>query len=94
MADLASVRAVVYGRVQGVFFRAFASQHAVALGLTGYVRNLRGREAVEAYAEGEREKLEKFIDYLKVGPPGARVERVEIDWAEYTGDYSSFNIRY
>jgi acylphosphatase len=94
MADLASVRAVVYGRVQGVFFRAFASQHAVELGLTGYVRNLRHREAVEAYAEGEREKLEKFIDYLKVGPPGARVERVESDWAEYTGDYTSFNIRY
>ncbi len=94
MADLASVRVIVYGRVQGVFFRAFTSQRAVELGLTGYVRNLRHREAVEAYAEGEREKLERFIDHLKVGPPGAKVERVESNWAEYTGDYTSFNIRY
>ena len=94
MADLASVRVIVYGRVQGVFFRAFTSRHAVELGLTGYVRNLRHREAVEVYAEGEREKLEKLVNYLKVGPSGARVERVESDWSEYTGDYSSFNIRY
>jgi len=40
MADLVSLRAVVYGRVQGVYFRDFTSRHAVELGLTGYVRNL------------------------------------------------------
>ena len=94
MADLASVRAIVYGRVQGVFFRVFTRGRARELDLTGYVRNLRDREAVEVQAEGERNKLEKLIDYLKVGPPGARVERVESDWSEYTGSYSNFNIRY
>ena len=94
MADLASVRAIVYGRVQGVFFRVFTSRHARELDLTGYVRNVRGREAVEVHAEGERDKLEKLIDYLKLGPPGAKVERVESDWSEYTGAYSNFGIRY
>jgi len=94
MADLFSVHAIVYGRVQGVFFRAFVSERAVELGLTGYVRNLRGREAVEVQAEGERDRLERLVDYLKIGPPAARVEKVAADWSGYTGDYSGFSIRY
>ena len=94
MTDLASVKAIIYGRVQGVFFRAFTSRHAAELGLTGYVRNQRNREAVEVHAEGERNKLEKLIDYLKVGPSGARVEKVETDWSEYTGSYPNFSIGY
>ena len=94
MADLASVRVIVYGYVQGVFFRAFASRQATELGLTGYVRNLPAEEAVEVNAEGERKQLEELIGYLKVGPPAARVEKVVTNWSEYTGSYSRFNIRY
>ena len=40
MAYLTSVQAIVYGFVQGVFFRAFVIRRAKELGLTGYVRNL------------------------------------------------------
>ena len=58
MSELASLHAIVSGRVQGVFFRAFVSEHAEELGLTGYVRNLRDREAVEVWAEGEKVQLE------------------------------------
>ena len=94
MTELASVQAIVYGYVQGVFFRAFASRRATELGLTGYVRNLPGREAVEVHAEGEREQLEKLISHLKVGPPAAKVEEVVTNWSEYTGSYSRFSIRY
>ena len=94
MADLASVQVIVYGYVQGVFFRAFASRRATELGLTGYVRNLPGEEAVEVNAEGERKQLEELIGYLKVGPPAAKVEEVVTNWSEYTGSYSRFNIRY
>jgi len=94
MTDLASVRVIVYGHVQGVFFRAFASRQATKLGLTGYVRNLPGREAVEVHAEGKRKQLEELISYLKVGPPAARVEKVVTNWSEYTGNYPGFNIRY
>ena len=93
-SDLASVQAIVYGFVQGVFFRAFVSRRAGELGLTGYVRNLHHREAVEVLAEGERKQLEKLISHLKVGPPAARVERVVTNWSEYTGSYSQFGIRY
>jgi len=94
MNDLASVQAIVYGRVQGVFFRAFVSRRATELGLTGYVRNMPDGRGVEVQAEGKRDKLERLIDHLKIGPPGARVERVETNWSEYTGNYSRFGIRY
>jgi acylphosphatase len=49
---------------------------------------------VEVNAEGERKQLEKLIGYLKVGPPGAKVEKVVANWSEYTGSYSSFSTRY
>ena len=93
-SDLASVQATVHGHVQGVFFRAFVSQQAEDLELVGYVRNLPGRDAVEVYAEGERKQLEKLASRLKAGPPAARVERVVTSWAEYSGSYSGFRIRY
>jgi len=93
VSDLASVHIVVYGRVQGVFFRAFALTQAKELGLTGYVRNLLGR-AVEVQAEGERKQLEKLANYLREGPPAAKVEKVETEWSEYTGSYSGFVIKY
>ncbi len=94
MSDLASVQVIVYGYVQGVYFRAFASRRATELGLTGYVRNLPGEEAVEVNAEGERKQLEKLIGYLEVGPPAARVEKVATNWSRYTGNYSHFGVRY
>ncbi len=94
MADLASVRVVVYGHVQGVFFRAFVSRQATKLGLSGYIRNLSTGEAVEVQAEGERKQLEKLIGSLEVGPPAARVGKVVTNWSKYTGSYSGFSIRY
>ncbi len=94
MPDLASVRAIVYGYVQGVLFRDFTLRRARELGLAGYVRNLPSGTAVEVQAEGEREKLEKLIEQLRVGPPGAEVEKVEASWSEYSGSYTSFSIRY
>ena len=94
MTDSALIRVIVHGYVQGVFFRAFTSRRATELGLTGYVRNLPGGEAVEVQAEGKRKKLEELLGYLKVGPPSAKVERVETTWSEYTGSYCRFSIRH
>jgi len=92
--DLASVRAIVYGDVQGVFFRTFAARLARELGLTGYARNLPRRDSVEIFAEGERKQLQELITHLKVGPPAAKVARVTINWLEYTGRYSEFSVKY
>jgi acylphosphatase len=91
--DRAAVRALIYGSVQGVFFRAFTAQKAKALGLKGYVQNVPRGDAVEVIAEGERKKLEELVSYLNVGPPAARVERVITNWSEHSGRYTEFNIR-
>lgn len=94
MAEMAHLSATVYGRVQGVFFRYFVRNIARNLGLKGYVCNLAGGDAVEVQAEGEKQQLEKLIEQLKIGPPGARVKRVEINWSDYSGQFTTFSISY
>jgi len=94
MSDLFSVQVIICGRVQGVFFRSFTSRQASKLGITGYARNLYDGRTVEVQAEGEKTKLEELIDNLKKGPPGAKVERIDITWSDYTGNYSHFSIKY
>ena len=92
MSGLFSVQVMIYGRVQGIFFRDFALQRARKLGVVGYVRNLHGGKTLEVQAEGERTKLEELIDNLKIGPPGARVEKTDVTWSDYSGNYSCFSI--
>jgi acylphosphatase len=94
MADLAHLSATVYGRVQRVYFRYFVQDVAERLGLKGYVRNLASGDAVEVQAEGEKQQLDKLLEQLKVGPPRARVERVEVKWTEYSGQFTDFNVKY
>jgi acylphosphatase len=92
--DLAAVRVLIYGDVQGVYFRAFAAQKAKALGLKGYVQNLPRRDSIEVVAEGERSRLEELLTYLNMGPPAARVERVFTNWSAPSGRYTEFSIKY
>ena len=83
----------VGGRVQGVYYRATAREVARSLGLSGWVRNLPdGR--VEIIAEGEEEKLRKFIDWCWEGPPAARVTSVDVNWEKPEGTFQGFTIRY
>jgi acylphosphatase len=91
--ELAEVQVLISGYVQGVFFRAATESEAKALGLTGYVANQPDGSSVKVVAEGNRQNLEALVDYLKVGPPNARVEEVIIDWAAYSGRYSDFSVK-
>jgi acylphosphatase len=85
-------RYLVSGRVQGVGFRFFVESAAVREGLHGWVRNLPdGR--VEIAAEGDGEALERFERHVRHGPPGARVEDVEIDDEMPSGRTTGFAIR-
>ena len=94
MTDAACLSATVYGRVQGVSYRYFVRTVARALGLKGYVRNLAGGDAVEVRAEGQKSQLDRLLEQLKVGPPGAWVRAVETDWSDCPGRFDTFNIRY
>jgi acylphosphatase len=91
VSDFFALQAIVQGRVQGVYYRVFTSRNAIRLGLTGYVHNLPDR-SVEIYAEGERKQLEKLIEQLKEGPPGAKVDNLVLKWSKYTGKYHDFSV--
>lgn len=70
-------RAVVSGRVQGVFFRQSCQREALRLGVAGSARNLDdGR--VEVIAEGEADAVDALVAWCRSGPPRALVTRVEV----------------
>ena len=87
--NVAAVRALVRGRVQGVGFRFFVEDAAVGLGLTGFVRN----RSVEVVAEGPPHRVESLLAELRRGPPLAHVERIDVSWMAPTGEYGGFVIR-
>jgi len=87
------LRAIVTGRVQGVNFRYHTVIEATRLDLVGYVRNLPGGE-VEVVAQGERDAVQRLLDYLHRGPSHARVRAVGVTWQEATGDWERFQIRF
>jgi acylphosphatase len=83
-ADRARFHAVVTGRVQGVGYRFFAQERAVARGLAGIVRNL-PTGSVEVEAEGPRADLDAYLRELHEGPPAARVSDVTVRWLPAQG---------
>ena len=74
----------VFGRVQGVFFRASARDQARRLGLAGFARN-EPDGSVFIEVEGDEQALERFVAWCHYGPPDARVERVEVTEGEPIG---------
>jgi acylphosphatase len=84
---------LVSGRVQGVFFRQNTLERAKALGLKGWVKNTKDGK-VEAVFEGEKEKIEKILEWMRKGPPFARVDGLEIEWENFKGEFEDFEIRY
>ncbi|MCD6230946.1 MAG: acylphosphatase [Dehalococcoidia bacterium] len=94
MAELAQVRAIIQGRVQGVFYRYFVQDIANNLALKGYVCNLPGGNAVEVIAEGNQEQLEQLVKQLEIGPPSAKVKKIQTEWSGYSGQFNRFSIKY
>lgn len=81
----------VSGRVHGVFFRAETADLAHNLGVMGWVRNLPdGR--VEALFEGEKENVEKAVEFCRRGPPGAYVQELDVDWEDWKGEFRDFRV--
>jgi acylphosphatase len=74
-----------------VFFRASAQREARRLGLTGWVRS-RGDGAVEVVAEGEETGIKELIAWAQRGPSAARVDRVDVRWRSFAGDFFDFRI--
>jgi acylphosphatase len=83
---MSSARFLVSGKVQGVFFRASARNEALRLGLHGHARNL-SDGSVEVVAKGSDEALKELEQWLRKGPPAARVD--ELIRSRHDGDVQS-----
>jgi len=95
MTRVKMVRAhvIVRGMVQGVFFRSYTREWARELGVKGWVRNLPDG-SVEAIFEGEEGRVKEIIERCRKGPPLAVVEKVEVNWEPYKGEFKEFEIKY
>jgi acylphosphatase len=91
-AEILRVHVWVQGRVQGVGFRAFVLQNGIQIGVTGWVRNV-GYDTVEAVAEGTKEQVEEFLQTVKRGPIGSRVDESREEWEQVTGEFGSFRVK-
>jgi acylphosphatase len=84
-------RAVVIGRVQGVWFRDSTRRRAQALGVAGWARNC-ADGSVEVWAEGPPEAVDGLLRYCRAGPPGASVQEVRVEEVEPAG-WAEFEVR-
>jgi len=85
--------AFISGRVQGVSFRANTRNVATNLDIKGWVRNLRdGR--VEVMAEGNKDKINDFIEFLKTGQDAAMIYKVDVRMEGYKGEFKDFTIKF
>ena len=85
------VHVLYSGDVHGVGFRFTAERIAARLGLTGFVKNL-SDGTVEVVCEGERGRLEAFLEELRKAMVGY-IGDSRVDWGPSRGEFSSFGIR-
>jgi acylphosphatase len=72
-----SVCVKIYGRVQGVWFRAWTAEEATRRGLDGWVRNCHDG-TVEAAFAGPADQVDDMIRACHRGPRHARVDKVDV----------------
>ena len=84
-----TVRLLIHGRVQGVFFRDSMRREAQRLGIAGFVRN-RSDGTVEAAVQGNFAAVNAIVSWAHHGPKHAQVEHVDI--APHVGNYTGFDV--
>jgi acylphosphatase len=84
-----TLRLVIHGRVQGVFFRDSMQREAQHLKVSGWVRN-RSDGTVEAAVQGEPAAVDAIVRWAQRGPQHAQVERIEIE--PDVGSYANFEV--
>ena len=92
MGDIERVHVLYSGDVQGVGFRFTAERIALKLGLTGFVRNLPDG-GVELVSEGDRRKLEAFLEELNDDMKGY-ISDSDVRWEKAREDFRGFGISF
>lgn len=84
----------ITGRVQGVGFRHFTVRTAEKLGsVNGWVKN-ESDGSVTVVAEGQSSDLRKLKDAVEDGPRSARVDEIEEQYSDPTGNFNTFTVKY
>jgi len=83
----------IHGRVQGVGFRYFTQQKAKELEINGWVKNMRDG-GVWIMAQGDKNTIDTFIDYLKIGPTHSRVDKISKTEVQFVQELSKFKITF
>jgi acylphosphatase len=86
-----TVHVRIEGRVQGVCFRDYTQRRAVALGLSGWVKNMQDG-AVETLLHGDDEAIAAMITWLHRGSPHAQVSNLIVNDLHATHDLAGFEI--
>ena len=84
---------IINGLVQGVSFRYYTKKTALSLGLTGFVKNLKD-DSVEIVVRGNKDNINKLINWCKKGSEQAKVENVKIKEINLIEKFNLFEIRY
>ena len=92
-SDKVRAHAIYGGRVQGVGFRFTAQRYANEIGVTGYIKNLWSGQ-VEIVVEGEKKKVETFLEKIKNGSLSHYIDDVKTHYSEYTGAFRDFHLRF
>jgi acylphosphatase len=86
-------RVIISGKVQGVFFRMETLKAAQLHGVSGWVRN-KTDGTVEALFEGDKTSIDLILEWCRKGSPPAKVEKTDVNWEDYTGEFEGFKITY
>ena len=88
-----TIEIIIYGRVQGVWFRKYTKIKALESGVMGMVKNL-PNVTVQSVVQGEDHILEAFVEWCNIGSPKSKVERIEVSKIESEMEYESFEIKH
>lgn len=91
--DNVRAQIIVNGLVQGVGFRYYVIKNAERLGLKGFVENLYTGEVITV-VEGEKPFVDELLEKIKIGPMHASVKSFNIEWQEFKGEFTRFEVRY
>tara|TARA_Y100000994_G_scaffold96809_3_gene80227 strand:+ start:57 stop:350 length:294 start_codon:yes stop_codon:yes gene_type:complete len=85
--------AIADGKVQSVGYRAFCADHALRLGVSGYVKNLPdGRVQIVGIAD--EATLRQMVEIMRTGPAFAHVKDVIFRWEEVETEIEGFEIKF
>lgn len=87
------VHLIIFGNVQGIFFRSNIKKIADQYNVRGFAKNKKDG-SVEVVLEGDNENVDKIIEFCKKGPSGAKIEKINIKEKQYKKEFNDFSIKY